>query len=402
MFWCTHDFKKKQQWRPLCTCEEQRTAQHSLHPFTTASPLPCSRPLSQGGMDSCSVLLFLGDDAGVRASILKSEVINVSDLLALVKKAGISCSRAKLEGILDRLSILRSRNRHGSNRGGRETVVSNSSPAARAHCVYILVESNATDLVGARASYVGYTGNPHHRLRQHNREIKGGARKTGFKGRQWKIAAVVYGFSNKKIALQFEYALQRPEKSAMYNGVKAMKAKSAKARLHNLVVLLTAKPFRRCGLGVQAYEAWIADGLREVQKSGTPLPSQIGIVLGMLPESKLACGDAHCCCSPAISDGTASSDYEKVLGAGARKGHGCGFCEQAVAIGDGVKCFVACAGKEQGCSFEAHRDCMADYMLGVETADGPKRGVVQKEMVPIVAPCPSCSRLLHWSSLIKH
>ncbi len=45
-------------------------------------------------------------------------------------------------------------------------------------------------------TYIGFTTNPHRRLRQHNGEIKGGAYRTG-KGRPWEQVCVVYGFLSK-------------------------------------------------------------------------------------------------------------------------------------------------------------------------------------------------------------
>jgi len=54
-----------------------------------------------------------------------------------------------------------------------------------------------------RAVYVGMSSNPERRIRQHNREITGGAKKTAFG--DWKRVAQVTGFPDKRAALQFEY-----------------------------------------------------------------------------------------------------------------------------------------------------------------------------------------------------
>ena len=67
--------------------------------------------------------------------------------------------------------------------------------------VYLLVATNGN-------SYVGATINLERRLRQHNKEITGGARATGIrveKGDTWTRAAYVSGFPNWKAALQFEW-----------------------------------------------------------------------------------------------------------------------------------------------------------------------------------------------------
>ena len=67
--------------------------------------------------------------------------------------------------------------------------------------VYLLLSSD-------NATYVGATVDLDRRLRQHNKEIKGGAHATGAKvekGEQWIRAAHVKGFPDWQAALQFEW-----------------------------------------------------------------------------------------------------------------------------------------------------------------------------------------------------
>ena len=67
--------------------------------------------------------------------------------------------------------------------------------------VYLLVSSD-------NATYVGATVDLNRRLRQHNKEIKGGAHATGVKvakGETWERAAHVSGFPDWQSALQFEW-----------------------------------------------------------------------------------------------------------------------------------------------------------------------------------------------------
>lgn len=67
--------------------------------------------------------------------------------------------------------------------------------------VYLLISRNG-------ASYVGATVDLNRRLRQHNKEIKGGAHATTLKvekGETWVRAAHVAGFPNWSAALQFEW-----------------------------------------------------------------------------------------------------------------------------------------------------------------------------------------------------
>jgi structure-specific endonuclease subunit SLX1 len=67
--------------------------------------------------------------------------------------------------------------------------------------VYLLVSSSGS-------TYVGATVDLNRRLRQHNKEIKGGAHATGAKvskGETWVRAAHVSGFPDWQAALQFEW-----------------------------------------------------------------------------------------------------------------------------------------------------------------------------------------------------
>lgn len=68
--------------------------------------------------------------------------------------------------------------------------------------VYLLVSSND------KSTYVGATVDLNRRLRQHNKEIKGGAFATGLKvsnGEIWERAIYVSGFPDWSSALQFEW-----------------------------------------------------------------------------------------------------------------------------------------------------------------------------------------------------
>jgi structure-specific endonuclease subunit SLX1 len=62
-----------------------------------------------------------------------------------------------------------------------------------------------------KTTYVGATVDLEHRLRQHNKEIKGGAYATSAKvlqGHSWEIACYITGFPDWRTALQFEWAFK--------------------------------------------------------------------------------------------------------------------------------------------------------------------------------------------------
>ena len=60
-------------------------------------------------------------------------------------------------------------------------------------------------------SYVGMTNDFTRRLRQHNKEIKGGARYTS-KRDSWYPVLIIYGFQDMKSAMQCEWRLKRGKK----------------------------------------------------------------------------------------------------------------------------------------------------------------------------------------------
>ena len=75
--------------------------------------------------------------------------------------------------------------------------------------VYILVNNSDNY---KNHSYIGFTNNPIRRLRQHNKEIKGGAKATTNKDSEWEFAVLITGFSDKINALSCEWKLKHPVK----------------------------------------------------------------------------------------------------------------------------------------------------------------------------------------------
>lgn len=60
----------------------------------------------------------------------------------------------------------------------------------------------------AGCTYAGVSPDPVRRLRQHNGEIKGGAKYTTGKGCGWEHICLVSGFKDKIQAMQFEWAVK--------------------------------------------------------------------------------------------------------------------------------------------------------------------------------------------------
>tara|TARA_B110000967_G_C18828599_1_gene532759 strand:- start:155 stop:640 length:486 start_codon:yes stop_codon:yes gene_type:complete len=73
-------------------------------------------------------------------------------------------------------------------------------------------------------TYNGSTNNPIRRLRQHNEEIKGGARATHGKGGAWEICSMLSGFPDHINALSCEWRMKCPsgrpgKRERKYQGV---------------------------------------------------------------------------------------------------------------------------------------------------------------------------------------
>ncbi len=70
------------------------------------------------------------------------------------------------------------------------------------HIVYVI----RAQYKGRIRTYIGYTNNFARRIRQHNGEISGGAKRTS-KARPWELLFYTYGFKTHHEALSFEWYL---------------------------------------------------------------------------------------------------------------------------------------------------------------------------------------------------
>ena len=73
------------------------------------------------------------------------------------------------------------------------------------HYCYLLESLNRS---AKKKIYFGYTVDPYRRIRQHNGEIEGGAKKTR-KNRPWQMLFYISGFIDSHLALQFEYRVNK-------------------------------------------------------------------------------------------------------------------------------------------------------------------------------------------------
>ena len=113
-----------------------------------------------------------------------------------------------------------------------------------AYFVYLLLSSD-------NSTYVGATVDLNRRLRQHNKEIKGGAFATGSKvekGEVWIRAAHVEGFPDWKSALQFEWRWKQLTRKLTYS----------KNPLHRRILALKQLlELERPTIKAKAYSEWL-------------------------------------------------------------------------------------------------------------------------------------------------
>lgn len=91
----------------------------------------------------------------------------------------------------------------------RVIVLKINKPLPSVHKCYLL-----RSLVNNRI-YIGYTVDFNRRIRQHNGEITGGAKKTK-NFRPWTPVCIIEGFQDQSTALRFEYRLQHNGKRVYY------------------------------------------------------------------------------------------------------------------------------------------------------------------------------------------
>jgi structure-specific endonuclease subunit SLX1 len=109
--------------------------------------------------------------------------------------------------------------------------------------VYLLVSTSGN-------TYVGATVDLNRRLRQHNKEIKGGARATGIKvsqGESWTRAAYISEFPDWQAALQFEWRWKQLSRKLPVNMI------PLERRMNALKQLLA---FERPTSKAKAYAEW--------------------------------------------------------------------------------------------------------------------------------------------------
>jgi len=91
------------------------------------------------------------------------------------------------------------------------------------NCPYVVYVLRSLSSTHSRKTYVGCTKDRFRRLRQHNGEIQGGAKRT-IVGRPWEMVCYFHGFPDKRTAYQLEYAIH-------HSGMKKTTVRTRKGNL---------------------------------------------------------------------------------------------------------------------------------------------------------------------------
>eukprot|EP01039_Chlorochromonas_danica_P007492 gene7492-8283_t len=238
----------------------------------------------------------------------------------------------------------------------------------------------------SRASYIGFSTNPHHRLRQHNGEVSAGAWHTS-KRRPWIHVVVIEGFPNKVTALMFEWQWQHPDKSRHTGNTSAIVAGGSgstapprrksyhgyKAKLETLKLLLDQPLWQQLGLRVHIVD----------DSCHTTILTLLGhnrrIVL--MPSTPLIISQLNSSVTPATTTTTTTSCPADVVVQGR-----CLLCKEEAGSWKVWQC--------ASCSSLHHLHCLGIAMVNTAT-----ESVV--DLVPRQGVCQGCGTRLMWSAIVQ-
>lgn len=220
-----------------------------------------------------------------------------------------------------------------------------------------------------KAIYIGSTPNPLRRIRQHNGDLAGGAKRT-FRKRPWQMAVVVYGFQSRFGALQFEWAWQNPSLSRHFRNTEtsSLKGNSVTTKLSVLMDMFHIQQWKRWPLSIHITCNSIQTKFEALKR---PLPLHLRYTTGSLAVLPYNEDDA-----PVMEITENDTD--------------CVICSRKIAIED-AKNWVSCP----NCHMLAHLICLSRNFLEQEqnlNCD-PRKSI---NLVPLTGICPSCKTELKW------
>ena len=249
--------------------------------------------------------------------------------------------------------------------------------------VYILCNKNPMYM---GSTYIGFTVNPARRIRQHNREIKGGAWKTG-RG-PWDMVLITHGFNTKLAALQFEWAWQNPHRSRRLKHLclKQTCRRKKDGFVYGLRVLsemLNTGPWNRLPLTIQ----WLKQEYIHDFPVHKPLPTHMPIAYGAIRTVK----DKNPPKKKNIDSASEQIVAESDTCATDKECCECQVCNQTDqhdVLNPLLHCIV------DTCNFLAHMRCYSNTFL-------QQNSEVGKFLTPMWGACPGCKEEMSWSDVIK-
>ncbi|KAJ3065092.1 Slx4p interacting protein, partial [Podochytrium sp. JEL0797] len=218
-------------------------------------------------------------------------------------------------------------------------------------------------------AYVGSTPDPVRRIRQHNGEIQGGAKKTA-KLRPWAMVLVVFGFPSSIAALQFEWAWQKPFASRHVKT--ASKRQDLAAKLAVLAEMLDAEQWIRWPLKVHITCGSVRDRFVKLRN--------VNVSFGTLRELPFRSS-----LEEYVVDRFAYVEAHRTR---------CSVCSDPIDTLNPPS-FIICPATP-GCTMAAHLSCLARHLI--ESENSPVDEPFQ--IIPVSGPCPECEEKLSWGDLI--
>lgn len=245
-----------------------------------------------------------------------------------------------------------------------------SGPRGLFACYCLVAESSESP----KRCYIGFTNNPLRRIRQHNRKIAGGARKTSRYG-PWRMVLFVGGFSTKVSALKFEYIWTYPTRSRYVNCISATSQKlrlacprSISTALDVLVTLLIHPPFSLQPLYVVLLDAEGNRVKSQLEQHSVPVFVSTMEALQIEPGVRAPSDIIYAQCTS--SNRTTDTTFADV----------CPICQDGVSPSN-VQCM----------------QCSARFCI---TCAG-KLFTKRSTLIPCFGKCPICKREFQWKDMLR-